>query len=133
MVEYITGINGIGKTKILAEAAVCTAQSSEGNVIYVDSSDKLTLELPPSIRLINAADYEINSASALFGFLIGLCVSDYDLTDIFIDSAMDFIPNSNTDISDFMELAAKLSERAGVNFHFSICDEYEREPVCYMV
>lgn len=133
MVEYITGIKGIGKSKIMAEAAVCTAMTSKGNVIYVDSSDKLALTLPSSIRLINTSDYEISSANSLFGFLTGLCVSDYDLTDIFIDSTLDIMSGGNTDISDFMEIVSKLSDKSGVNFHFSVCDEYEREPVCYMI
>ncbi|MCD7796514.1 MAG: twitching motility protein PilT [Clostridiales bacterium] len=133
MVDYIMGINGIGKTRILAEAAVCTAMSSKGNVVYVDSSDKLALELPSSIRLINTQDYEILGASSLYGFLIGLCVSDYDLTDVFIDSTLDIISNSNTNINDLMEIVSKLSETTGVNFHFSVCDEYERELLCYIV
>lgn len=46
MVEYITGIKGIGKTRIMAEAAVATASTSAGNVVYVDCTDKLNIELP---------------------------------------------------------------------------------------
>lgn len=133
MVEYITGINGTGKSRILSEAAICTAMSSKGNVIYVDCSDKLSLALPASIRLINASDYEIGSASALYGFLTGLCVSDYDLTDVFVDSTLELISNKDTEITDFMEIMSKLSDRTGVDFHFSVIDDYEREPVCYTV
>lgn len=133
MVEYITGINGTGKSKILSEAAICSAMSSKGNVIYVDSSDKLSLALPASIRLINASNYEIGSASALYGFLVGLCVSDYDLTDIFVDSTLELIANNDTEITDFMEIVSKLSDRTGVDFHFSVIDEYEKEPICNVV
>lgn len=133
MVEYITGINGTGKSKILSEAAICSAMSSKGNVIYVDSSDKLALALPASIRLINASNYEIGSASALYGFLVGLCVSDYDLTDIFVDSTLELIANNDTEITDFMEIVSKLSDRTGVDFHFSVIDEYEKEPICNVV
>lgn len=122
MVEYITGINGIGKTKIMSEAAVATAQASGGNVVYVDCTDKLSYELPRSIRLINAKDYEIDSVSALSGFLMGLCASDYDLTDVFVDSALDIFSADSRETDEFLEIIARASKATGVNFHFAISD-----------
>lgn len=129
MVDYITGINGIGKTRLLAQAAIAAAESSKGNVIYIDCSNKLNLELPSNIRLINAKDYAIDGAIALYGFLLGLCASDYDLTDVFIDSTHKMISYDNTNINDFMEIVTKASSSTGVNFHFSVCDVSERELV----
>lgn len=122
MVEYITGIKGIGKTRIMAETAVATAETSGGNVVYVDCTDKLTSELPRSIRLINAKDYEIDCISSLSGFLMGLCASDYDLTDIFVDSALDLFAGRKAEIDEFLEIIARASKSTGVNFHFSISD-----------
>ena len=122
MVEYITGIKGIGKTRIMAEAAVSTAETSGGNVVYVDCTDKLFKELPRSIRLINAKDYDIDGISALSGFLMGLCASDYDLTDIFVDSALDMFEADQAEIDEFFQIIARASKTTGVNFHFSISD-----------
>ena len=127
MVEYITGVNGIGKTKILAQTAIATAQLSKGNVVYIDCSDKLNLKMPSDIRLVNAKDYNISSAFGLYGFLAGLCAGDFDLTDVFVDSTLEIISNSKTNIKDFMEIVTRISDRTGVNFYFSICDEYEKE------
>lgn len=127
MVEYITGVNGIGKTKILAQTAIATAQLSKGNVIYIDCSDKLNLKMPSNIRLVNANDYNISSALGLYGFLTGLCAGDFDLTDVFVDSTLEIISNNKTNIKDFMEIVTRISDRTGVNFYFSICDEYEKE------
>lgn len=127
MVEYVTGVNGIGKTRIMAQAAIGAAEASKGNVIYVDCSSKLNYELPSSIRLINTSDYKIGSAVALYGFLIGLCTSDYDLTDVFVDSTMDIIANNKTNINDFMEIVTKVSDATGVDFHFSVSDSCEKE------
>lgn len=129
MVEFITGIKGIGKTKILSEAAVITAQQSKGNVIYIDCSDKLSLELPSNIRLININDYGIKSAVAFYGFLTGLCAGNYDLTDVFVDSTLDIFSGKTTDINDFLDIVTRMSNRVGVNFHFSIYDSQEKEPV----
>lgn len=126
MVEYITGIQGTGKTKVMTQTAVFTANQSKGNVIYVDNSDKLSLTLPSNIRLVNTCDYDINSSVMLYGFLVGLCAGDYDLTDVFVDSTMDIILKSNTDIDDFMEIVKKASDVTDVNFHFAICDEQEK-------
>ena len=127
MVEYITGVNGIGKTKILAQTAIATAQLSKGNVVYIDCSDKLNLKMPSNIRLVNAKDYNISSALGLYGFLAGLCAGDFDLTDVFVDSTLEIISNNKTNIKDFMEIVTRISDRTGVNFYFSICDEYEKE------
>lgn len=129
MVEYITGINGIGKTRVLLETAIATAEKSKGNVVFLDCSNKLNLILPQSIRLINPKDYEINTAVGLYGFLLGICASDYDLTDIFVDSVMDIFSFKDTNLNDFMELVTKASKDTRVNFHFSVNDVYERELV----
>lgn len=127
MVEFISGVNGTGKSKALFETAVFTAENTKGNVVYVDCSDKLKLLLPTQIRLINIADYNIRTAFELCGFLTGLCANNYDLTDVFIDSAFDFLPDSKTVVEDFLEIISEKSELTGVNFHFSICDKSEAE------
>lgn len=127
MVDYITGINGAGKSRVLFEAAVSTAEISDGNVVFIDCGDRLNNILPSNIRLINMLDYELGSATAFFGFLIGLCASDYDLTDVFVDSAVDVIASSHTNPDDFFEILAKVSEKTGVNFHFAVCDKYTKE------
>ena len=44
MVEYITGINGIGKTRVLVQAAAATAQESKGNVVFIDCSSSFILK-----------------------------------------------------------------------------------------
>ena len=125
MVEYISGVNGTGKTRTLAQAAIITAQSSKGNVIFVDDTDKLKYELPSNIRLINTEDYMINSSVCLCGFLLGLCASDFDLTDVFVDSTTDIIEESKTNVDDFMEIINRVREATGVNFHFAVNDKHE--------
>lgn len=127
MVDYITGINGVGKTRIMCEAAAASAEISKGNVVFIDSSDKLSRLLPSNIRLINSSDYEISGATAFCGFLVGLCASDYDLTDVYVDSTLDIISNEKTNMDDFFEIVSKLSEKTGVDFHFAVCDKYSVE------
>ena len=85
--------------------------------------------MPSNIRLINISDYDINSAVAFFGFLTGLCASDYDLTDVFVDSTMQIISGKKTSINDFMDIVTQISEKTGVNFHFAVDDKQEREMI----
>lgn len=130
MVNLIVGSNGTGKTKQLVEKVVDTAKKSKGNVVCIDKGKKLSLLLPSNIRFIDVGDYNLNSSIVFYGFLIGLCAGDYDLTDVFIDSTRDIIPG-NTDINDFIEIVSKLSENTNVNFHFSICSDDDYEDMHY--
>lgn len=127
MVDFIIGISGSGKTRVMAEAAVETAKISNGNVNFIDSGHRLLHMLPSDIRLINIDDYGIDSAMAFYGFLLGLCAGDYDLTDVFIDSATNIISNKKTNLSDFFEILSRLSSSCGVHFHFSVCDDETQE------
>ena len=61
---------------------------------------------------------------SFYGFLIGLCASDYDLTDVFIDSTLKIISNQESNIDDFFKFLTDVSGSTGVNFHFSVCDKY---------
>lgn len=130
MVNLIVGSSGTGKTKQLVERVMDTAKNSKGNVVCIDKGKKLSLLLPSNIRFIDVGDYNLNSSIAFYGFLIGLCAGDYNLTDVFIDSTRDIIPG-NTDINDFIEIVSKLSENTHVNFHFSICSDDDYEDMHY--
>ncbi len=122
MVNLIVGSSGTGKTKQLVEKVVDTAKKSKGNVVCIDKGKKLSLLLPSNIRFIDVGDYNLNSSIVFYGFLIGLCAGDYDLTDVFIDSTMDIL-TGNTEVNDFLDIVSKLSDRTNVNFHFSICSD----------
>lgn len=122
MVNLIVGSSGTGKTRQLVEKVVDTARNSKGNVICIDKGKKLSLILPSDIRFIDIGDYKLNSSIAFYGFLIGLCAGDYDLTDVFIDSTMDIL-TGNTEVNDFLDIVSKLSDRTNVNFYFSICSD----------
>ncbi|MGN0532371.1 MAG: hypothetical protein ACI4IN_06210 [Eubacterium sp.] len=125
MTEYIIGGKGEGKTRMLFEASVGIAKSSNGKVIYVDSDNKLIHMLPNNIRLINYNSYGLSSSIAFIGFLIGLCESDYDITDIFVDSSIDFI-SSNTNTDDFFRIVNTISKKTDIDFHFAVTDEFKQ-------
>ena len=124
MLDYISGQKGTGKTRILTETAVYTAEQSKGNIVFVEYGSKLSKFLPFSVRHINLDDYGISSAKQLYGFFAGLCAANYDLTDIFIDTTncKGFCENSNID--DFIDILKNLSDSVGVDIHLALSDEY---------
>lgn len=127
MVERITGTNGSGKTSLMVQRATEVAQKSNGSVVFIDCSNSLNYVLPSSIRLINADDFNIFGATALYGFLSGICACNYDITDIFIDSALKIIWNNKTDMDDFTSILNILSDQTGVVFHLAYCDTFSQE------
>jgi len=127
MLDYISGQKGTGKTRILTETAVYTAEQSKGNVVFVEYGNKLSRLLPFSVRHINLDDYGISTANQLYGFFAGLCAANYDLTDIFADTTncKEFCVNSNID--DLMDVLKNLSNKVGVDIHLALSDEYSEE------
>lgn len=126
MTEYITGGTGIGKTKLMTATAIETSKISNGNIVYIDSTDKLMYILPNTIRLIDCPNNISESTTAFVGFLFGLCQSDYDLTDVFVDSSIECISNAAV-ADEFFALIDKLSKSTNVNFHFAITREEEKQ------
>lgn len=124
MVEYIVGIRGSGKTSRMIKKAIDLSKNENNTVVFVDCGNGLNCVLPPNIRLINANDFDIFGAKVLYGFLLGLCAGNYDITDIFVDCALRIIWNKTTDMDDFMNLMSEASIKTGVNFHFAYCNEF---------
>ena len=133
MVEYVTGDKGCGKTSILIKKAVELSRDENKTVLFIDNSNDLKCLLPCNIRYINSSDYDIIGAIQLYGFLTGLCASNYDITDIFVDGTLKIIGNNQTNIDDFMSLMNESSNTFGINFHFSYCDEYSPDLINEML
>lgn len=88
MVKIITGNKGSGKTKVLIDMINAASQNTNGNVVCIDKSDKLRLNIPNSVRIVDTDVYSIYSFEAFFGLVAGLVAGNYDITDIFVDSIL---------------------------------------------
>jgi len=89
MVKLIVGVKGTGKTKMLIDMVNNTVEKSAGNVVFIEKGDKLKFDVKYQARLINTSDYDIdNNMDALYGFVCGIYAANYDITHIFIDSAL---------------------------------------------
>ena len=88
MVTLLTGKKGSGKTKKLIELAKEAVEKSNGNVVLIEKGQKLTYNLPYSVRLVDSDAYDVKGADALLGFISGICAGNYDVTDVFVDSTL---------------------------------------------
>ncbi len=88
MIKLIVGKKGSGKTKALIEQVNAAAAATKGCVICVEKGMTLNHAIPHSVRLMDVDACGIDNAEALYGFIAGASASNYDITDIFLDSTM---------------------------------------------
>ena len=109
--QLIVGVKGTGKTKALIEEVNKASRESSGSVVCIEYGRKLTFDIKYQARLIDALDYEVNDAEKLYGFVCGILAGNYDVTQLFIDSALkicgDDIPSFETFILKTAAIAKK--------------------------
>ena len=88
MVKLIIGVKGTGKTKALIEMVNKAQNETNGCVVCIEKGSKLRYDVNSQVRLIDTVEYLVTDAQSLFGFVAGILASNYDVTDIFIDSCL---------------------------------------------
>ena len=128
MVTLLTGKKGSGKTKKLIELAKEAVEKSNGNVVLIEKSQKLTYNLPYSVRLVDSDAYDVKGDDALLGFISGICAGNYDVTDVFVDSTLK-ITGTGAEVTEALVAELKkLSAAAETNFVLSISAGEEEIP-----
>ena len=117
MVKVIMGLKGSGKTKQLVDLIRQAAEDAHGNVVCIEKDKNLTYDIPYTVRLIHASEYNINSAALLRGFISGLHAGNYDITHVFIDNFLKMLDDSSSSaVADFLEWLEKFSADNRVDF-----------------
>ena len=129
MVEIIAGEKGKGKTKQLLKRVSEDLKTVQGSIVYIDKSQKHMFELDSKVRLINMADYTIESSDEFVGFLSGVISQNNDIEEIFLDS---FLTIGYLDTNDGLVAAIEkldvISEKFSVKFILSISKNKEDLP-----
>ena len=115
MLKLIIGVKGTGKTKTLINLVNGALEVTKGDVVCIEKGTQLRYDIKPAARLVNADEYMITSAPALFGFISGILASNHDVTDLFIDSALKICKNDLEGFDTFVADLDKLVEKVGVN------------------
>ena len=100
--QLIVGVKGTGKTKALIDQVNKAASETDGVAICVEYGRKLTFDIQYHARLVDAKEYGINDAEKLYGFICGMLACNYDITEIFIDSALKICGDDIAAFEDFV-------------------------------
>ena len=117
-------LKGSGKTKQLIELVHEAVKEEQGDVVCIEKGAKLTYDIPHQVRLIESSLYEFDGYDFLRGFISGLYSANYDITHIFIDSALRIIGvQVDSRAEDFLDWCEAFSEREKVKFTITISAE----------
>ena len=131
MIEIICGEKGKGKTKELLAKVNVAVQVANGNVVYLDKSQKHMYELNNKVRLINVMDYPVSNCDEFVGFICGIISQDNDLEEMYLDSFLTVADLKTSDeIAKAIEKLDVISEKYNVRFVLSVSKNEEDLPAC---
>ena len=120
MVKLIMGLKGSGKTKALVDQVRRATEEENGSVVCIEKDKKLTYDIPYTVRLIHASDYNFGTVEFFKGFISGLHAANYDISHIFIDNFLKMFDSTNSaQIGGLLEDLDAFSEKEGVKFTIS--------------
>lgn len=128
MITLILGRKGSGKTKRLIDMCNAATAESKGSVVFIEKDSSLTYDISRQARLAVAEDYQIAGYDAFYGFIAGMCASNYDITDIFVDSTIKIGGDSREELATFIERLGALSKKADTNVVLSVSADKEDIP-----
>ena len=131
MIEIICGEKGKGKTKELLAKVNAAVQVANGNVVYLDKSQKHMYELNNKVRLINVMDYPVSNCDEFVGFICGIISQDNDLEEMYLDSFLTVADlKTSEEIAKAIEKLDVISEKYNVRFILSVSKNEEDLPTC---
>lgn len=120
MIQIIAGEKGKGKTKILIDKVNADVDVVNGNIVYLDKSNKNMYELNNKIRLINVRDYCVETPKEFIGFICGLIAGNHDLEKIYLDGFLKIACKTGEDVAIVIEKIDLISTKFQVDFVISI-------------
>ena len=120
------GLKGSGKTKQLIDLIKEAEKAENGNVVCIERKPQLTYDIPYSVRLIAASDYNLVNYDVLKGFVSGLHAGNYDITHIFIDNLFKIVDRAyDAEAEAFVNWCVAFSEKENVNFTMTLSADVE--------
>ena len=114
MLKLIVGVKGTGKTKTLIDLANSALDTVKGCVVVIEKGTKLTHKIKNKARLVNTEEYDINDAHTLYGLVSGTYASNYDVSTVYIDSALKICGTNMEEFIRFVLKADKMCNDHGI-------------------
>ncbi len=128
MIKVLYGKKGTGKTRELVATANGLIDNSKGDIVFIDSTNKLMHDLKRPIRFVNISEFTVNDVSALTGFICGIISANYDVQAIFIDELTYIVKQQARMLEKFFNSLKDISQRFGVDFYVSVNGDPEAIP-----
>ena len=128
MIKIFAGLKGSGKTKNLIELVNAAQDKTSGCVVCIEKGSKLMHEINNKTRLVDISEYKIETADQLYGFVCGALSANFDITDLFIDSALKICAEDLDGLEKFANAVKPVLEARNVNFTMTISVEVEKVP-----
>lgn len=126
MVRLIMGVKGSGKTKQLIELINNAAKDEPGNVVCIEANRNMNNDIHYQIRLIDAADYKLDSYEMFQGFISGLYAGNYDISHVFIDNLCKTVKREvDKDTENFLKWLDVFGEKNNIKFTVTISADQE--------
>lgn len=124
MIKIIVGIEGCGKTAKLVDQMNEIATDPGKRVVCIVRGKRLETLIKPQIRLVDINEYPTVGYREFLSFLAGICATDYDITDIYVDSIRKVTKtDDNLQFETFLSLLEPFSESTNVNFTFILSED----------
>ena len=124
MIKLIVGNKGTGKTKVMVDMINENLAKVKGNIVCIEKGMQLTHNVPASVRLIDVDEYKIKGCKRFYGFFAGVCASNYDIEQIYVDGILKVLEHDMEDFEELVEKILPLTEDKTVVFTVS-CDMEE--------
>ncbi len=121
--QLIVGVKGTGKTKAIIEEVNKASKETKGVVICIEYGRKLNYDISTRARLVDAQEYAIDNAAKLYGFVSGMIAGNYDITELYIDSALKICGDDIAAFEDCVVGIEKLCENYKIDCVMSVSAE----------
>ena len=110
MIKLIVGSKGSGKTTKMIDMINESVKTTNGNIVCIETSMKLTYNLDHKCRLIHMDEYRIKGYDMLYGFIAGILAGNYDIMEVYVDGILKI---GDHDLEGLGQLLKKLDTLAG--------------------
>ena len=123
MIQLIVGTKGSGKTKTLVDMINAGTRTTSGNVVVIEKGMQLTYDIDYKARLVDMDEYHVAGADMFYGFVAGVLVGNYDITELYIDGVLKVLDH---DLDTLGKVLDQLSAIAGENLKLVVTVSADR-------